>query len=164
MMTPEIDYLERIKPREGEFQREHDQVVQLKDGVSFGEFIEAVQLPIHVFDHTSLYFTDTEWEEEGSYRTGVIQIELFQQLEEWLAARRFLKSDEFLRPTCFVSINSGRQEFVFLPRKRPNLMVDVAGGQRDNSGKFLAVLLDDPDVFLETANAREYLDKIEGAG
>ncbi len=166
MNSPEVDYIEGAKNYKGEIPEYYEFILRLKEGVSFGEFIEALTFVFPYTDYAGFHASDPNWYEEGEYKTGLLQPDLFFKLEEYFRRGKLLKEDQMFLPVCHYSVNPGRQELIFLPYQRPNLVIEVSGGERDSWGQFICCGIPDCQELLQTEQPDEYikvLKEMEGA-
>lgn len=159
-MTTESDYFGRIR----EFSEDAKQklfVLDVKSQIGFERFVESFGLDdfIGIYpytDYAGFHATDPNWYEEGEYRTGLLKVNLFRHLEHLFREAGLLKDDQNLLPICHYSDSPGTQDFIFLPESRPNLVIEVTGGEKDSWGQFICCILGERRFF-EMVDDREYV-------
>ena len=166
-MTLESDYSGRI----GEFYRKRaDQlfVIDVKKEIGFERFAETFDLHdfIAVFpytDYAGFHATDPNWYEEGKYQTGLLRMDLFQCLERLFREAGLLNDDEVLTPVCHYSEEPGKAWlFPFFVRgevPRPNIVIEVKGGEYEGHGQFICIDLGERRVF-EMVEDRGYIQRV----
>ena len=150
-MSVESDYSGRID----EFYRRRVgdlAVLDVKSQIGFERFAETFDFRdcIAVFpwtDYAGFHATDPNWYEDGKYRTGLLRVNLFRHLEHLFRETGLLEDDQDLTPVCHYSDDPGTQDFIFLPRPRPNLVVEVTGGEKDSWGQFMCLALGERRFF-----------------
>ncbi len=165
-MTRETDYYGRIN----EFYKERPHlplfVLDVKSQIGFERFTETFDLDDFtvVFpytDYAGFHATDPNWYEEGKYKTGIIRENLFQRFEQLFKEVGLLEDDQILTPVCHYSDTPGEASlFPFLIRgviPRPNLVIDVTGGEHDSWGQFICCNLGERRYF-EMVEDPEYVN------
>lgn len=160
MKSPETDYVEGIKNYKGEIS-DYEFVLILNREISFGEFIEALTFVFPHTDYAGFHASDPNWYEEGEYKTGILHPSLFIQLEKYFRRKNLLKEDQTLRAVCHYSISPGKQYYIFLPHLRPNLVINVSGGERDRWGQFICCGITDCKDFLEVRKADNFIKSLK---
>lgn len=165
-MSIESDYSGRID----EFYKNRADslsVFDVKPQIGFDRFAETFNLHdfVAVFpytDYAGFHATDVNWYEEGNYRTGLMRVNLFHHLERLFRDGKFLEEDQELTPICHFSENPGEALlFPFLIQEaipRPNLVIDVTGGEHDSWGQFICCNLGERRFF-EMVDDREYVSE-----
>lgn len=163
-MTTESDYFGRIR----EFPQVAKQklsVLDVKSQIGFKRFVESFDLydfeGIYPYtDYAGFHATDPNWYEEGGYQPCLLRANLFEHLEGLLKAAELLEADQQLTPVCHYSEDPGRAWlFPFLINDdipRPNLVIEVIGGEKDDWGQFICFALSERRFF-ETVDDMEYV-------
>ena len=169
-MTPESDYSGRIS----EFNRkrfERMSVVDVRSQIGFQRFAETVDLRdfIAVFpytDYAGFHATDPNWYEEGQYISGLLRTNIFYHLEHLFKEAGVLKEEQLLTPVCHYSENPGSAWlfplFIRSEVPRPNIVIEVRGGENESWGQFVCIVLgerryfemvDDPEFVHRACNS-----------
>lgn len=170
-MTRESDYYSRID----EFHRRKASglaVLDVKSEIGFGRFVETFDL--HDFtalfpylDYAGFHATDPNWYEEGRYRTGLVRTGLFQHLERLFREAGLVNDEQILTPVCHYSEEPGKAWlFPFFIRgeiPRPNIVIEVKGGEHDSWGQYICCNLGERRFF-EMVDDPEYIRSVFNNG
>lgn len=122
-------------------------IMQFNPSVTFGDFLEGIEFAGIATDYAGFHATDPNWYEEGNYETGVLEPELFGQLERHFKTRRLLEDDQKLEPIIHFAKRPHGQHyggiFQFRNVRRADMVINVSGGERDGWGQFITCWLED---------------------
>ncbi len=135
MLSPEsklsVAYLEGLKDCCGRVMN-FDYILRLKPRADLGGFVEAIKF-VWPEIYVGLHVTDPNWYDEGDYVTGAVEPELLETFDKIfrISPSHWLKEDQVLEGICYYSRN----------KERADLMICVAGGEYDDCGQFMKVIL-----------------------
>lgn len=174
-MTVELDYFDRVPGEIREFyerKRESLLALDVKPEIGLERFTEDFSLEDFAFvyrytDWAGFHATDPNWYEEGQYGTALIRPGLFRYLESLLRQAGLFEEGQVMTPICHYSENPG-EAWLFpfhinsaIPR--PNLIITVEGGEKDDWGQFVCINLTERRFFNTTIDHDFINSTFEGA-
>lgn len=154
-----VIYLDSLKDYLGRV-RDFDYILELRKGVSFGEFLEGIQDIGTDTDYAGFHVTDPNWFEEGKYEGGALSPEFYDRLQRHLRNRYILEEDQTLDATCYYSKdpNHGSTRW----GERAQFLVTVSGGERNNWGQFVLIYLEEDFEPFEFGEDRSPIEELKG--
>lgn len=106
-------------------------------------FVECIEFVLEETNYAGLHVTDTNWYEEGNYKTGILEPRLLDTFDRFFRLINRLKEEHTLSPICyFTNEPRGFRSFMGVePIRRPDLMICFEGGEHDDWGQYMQVYL-----------------------